>query len=40
MGDAAAARQARERGFNYVMVSNDTTLFGKAAAELVRGFKA
>lgn len=40
VGDAAAARQARERGFNYVMVSNDTTLFGKAAAELVRGLKA
>lgn len=39
VGDAAAARHARERGFNFVMVSNDTTLFGKAAAELVRGFK-
>lgn len=39
VGDAAAARQARERGFNFVMVSNDTTLFGKAAADLVRGFK-
>jgi len=40
VGDVAAARQARERGFNYVMVSNDATLFGKAAAELVRGLKA
>ncbi|MEN9888255.1 MAG: hypothetical protein RL559_292 [Pseudomonadota bacterium] len=39
VGDAAAAKQARERGFNFVMVSNDTTLFGKAAADLVRGFK-
>lgn len=39
VGDAAAARQARERGFNFVMVSNDTSLFAKAAAELVRGIK-
>jgi len=39
VGDAAAARQARDRGFRYVMVSNDTTLFGRAAAELVRGIK-
>ena len=39
VGDAAAAKQARERGFNFVMVSNDTTMFGKAAADLVRGFK-
>lgn len=39
VGDAAAARQARERGFRYVMVSNDATLFGKAAAELVRGLR-
>lgn len=40
VGDAAAACQARARGFSFVMVSNDTTLFGKAAAELVRGFKS
>lgn len=40
VGDAAAARQAQERGFGFVMVSNDLSLFGKAAAELVRGFKA
>ncbi|MDD2924648.1 aldolase/citrate lyase family protein [Rhodoferax sp.] len=39
VGDAAMARQARERGFNYVMVSNDLSLFAKAAAELVRGLK-
>lgn len=39
VGDAVAARQARERGFNFVMVSNDASLFAKAAAELVRGLK-
>lgn len=39
VGDAAAARQASERGFSFVMVSNDITMFGKAAADLVRGFK-
>lgn len=40
VGDAAAARLARERGFNFVMVSNDASLFAKASAELVRGLKA
>lgn len=40
VGDAAAARAARERGYSYVMVSNDATLFAKAAAELVRGIHA
>lgn len=39
VGDAAAARQARERGFSFVMISNDASLFAKAAAELVRGLK-
>lgn len=43
-GDAAAALKAAERGFAFVMVSNDTTLFGKAAAamgqELQRGLAA
>lgn len=39
VGDASAARQARERGFNFVMVSNDASLFAKAVTELVRGFK-
>lgn len=39
VGDAAAARQCRERGFAFVMVSNDASLFAKAAAELVRGLK-
>jgi 2-keto-3-deoxy-L-rhamnonate aldolase RhmA len=40
VGDAAAARQASERGFNFVMVSNDASMFAKAAAELVRGLKS
>jgi len=39
VGDAAAAREARERGFSYVMVSNDCTLFGKAAQALMRGIR-
>jgi 2-dehydro-3-deoxyglucarate aldolase/4-hydroxy-2-oxoheptanedioate aldolase len=39
VGDAAAARAARERGFGFVMVSNDCTLFGKAAQALVRDFR-
>lgn len=37
VGDANAAREARARGFGFVMVSNDCTLFGKAAQALVRG---
>lgn len=40
VGDAAAAREARERGFGFVMVSNDCTLFGKAAQALVRSIRA
>ena len=40
VGDAAAARAARERGFSFVMVSNDCSLFGKAAQALVRGIHA
>jgi 2-keto-3-deoxy-L-rhamnonate aldolase RhmA len=39
VGDAAAARQARERGFSFVMVSNDASLFARAASDLVRGCK-
>lgn len=39
VGDAAAARAAAERGFSYVMVSNDCTLFGKAAQALVQGIR-
>lgn len=39
VGDAAAARQSRERGFSFIMVSNDTSIFGKAAAALGRELK-
>jgi len=34
VGDAAAARAAADRGFRFVMVSNDTTMFGTAARDL------
>lgn len=39
VGDATAARQSRERGFSFIMVSNDTSIFGKAAAALGRELK-
>jgi 2-dehydro-3-deoxyglucarate aldolase/4-hydroxy-2-oxoheptanedioate aldolase len=39
VGDAAAAKKSRDRGFSFVMVSNDASLFGRAAADLVRGLK-
>jgi 2-dehydro-3-deoxyglucarate aldolase/4-hydroxy-2-oxoheptanedioate aldolase len=39
VGDANAAREAAARGFNFVMVSNDCTLFGKAAQTLVRAIR-
>ncbi len=39
VGDADAARQARDRGFSYVMASNDCTIFGKAAQSLVQGIR-
>jgi 2-keto-3-deoxy-L-rhamnonate aldolase RhmA len=39
VGDAASARAASERGFAFVMVSNDCTLFGKAAQALVQGIR-
>jgi 2-dehydro-3-deoxyglucarate aldolase/4-hydroxy-2-oxoheptanedioate aldolase len=35
-GTPAEARQYLDMGYSLVMVSNDATLFGKAAAELVR----
>src|SRR6185369_1266540 len=35
-GTPAEARQYLAMGYSLVMVSNDATLFGKAAAELVR----
>jgi 2-keto-3-deoxy-L-rhamnonate aldolase RhmA len=34
--DGAAARAAAERGFSFVMISNDASIFGSAAAELRR----
>jgi 2-dehydro-3-deoxyglucarate aldolase/4-hydroxy-2-oxoheptanedioate aldolase len=34
VGDAPAALAAAERGFSFMMVSNDATIFGRAAAEL------
>jgi 2-keto-3-deoxy-L-rhamnonate aldolase RhmA len=34
VGDAASASAAFERGFSFVMVSNDATIFGQAVAEL------
>lgn len=40
VGDAAGARQARDRGFSFVMVSNDATLFAKAAAAMVKDIKS
>jgi 2-keto-3-deoxy-L-rhamnonate aldolase RhmA len=39
VGDAAAALKAKARGFNFVMVSNDLSLFAKSAQALVKGFK-
>jgi 2-dehydro-3-deoxyglucarate aldolase/4-hydroxy-2-oxoheptanedioate aldolase len=39
-GTAAEAQQYLEMGYSLVMVSNDATLFGKAAAELVRATRA
>jgi 2-dehydro-3-deoxyglucarate aldolase/4-hydroxy-2-oxoheptanedioate aldolase len=39
VGDAAAARAAADRGFRFVMVSNDTTIFGKAAGDLRRAIE-
>jgi 2-keto-3-deoxy-L-rhamnonate aldolase RhmA len=39
VGDAAAAVKAKERGFNFVMVSNDLSLFAKSAQTLMKGVK-
>lgn len=38
--DAATALRAAERGFSFVMVSNDASLFGKAATGVVSQLKA
>ncbi len=35
-GTPAEARQYLDMGYSLVMVSNDATLFGRAAAEMVR----
>ena len=34
VGDAAAAAAAAARGFSFIMVSNDATIFGRAASDL------
>jgi 2-dehydro-3-deoxyglucarate aldolase/4-hydroxy-2-oxoheptanedioate aldolase len=39
VGDAAAARKCQEQGFSFVMVSNDLTLFGKAAVSLMQSVR-
>lgn len=39
VGDAAAAQRARTRGFSFVMVSNDATLFGRAATDLMKALR-
>ncbi len=39
VGDAASARRCRDQGYAFVLVSNDLSLFGKAAAELVRSIR-
>jgi 2-keto-3-deoxy-L-rhamnonate aldolase RhmA len=39
VGNAVAAKKARDRGFSFVMVSNDATLFGRAASDLVGSLK-
>ena len=39
-GDAAAALRAAERGFAFVMVSNDATLFARAATAVVQQLRA
>lgn len=36
VGDPASARAAADRGFRFVMVSNDATMFGKAARDIRR----
>ena len=39
-GDAAAALRAAERGFAFVMVSNDATLFARAAVSVIQQLRA
>ena len=40
VGDAAAARAAADRGFRFVMVSNDATMFAKAARDIRRAIES
>lgn len=39
VGDVAAAQRSRARGFSFVMVSNDASMFGRAATDLMRGLR-
>ncbi len=39
VADAAAARRSVARGFSFVMVSNDASLFARAATDLVRALR-
>lgn len=39
VGDGAAATKAKERGFNFVMVSNDLSLFAKSAQALMKSVR-
>jgi 2-dehydro-3-deoxyglucarate aldolase/4-hydroxy-2-oxoheptanedioate aldolase len=40
VGDAEAAKRSQARGFSFVMVGNDASIFGRAASELVRKTKS
>jgi 2-keto-3-deoxy-L-rhamnonate aldolase RhmA len=40
VGNAKAALEARDRGFKFVMVSNDTSMFAQAANEIVTGLRS
>lgn len=39
VGDAAAAARAKARGFSFVMVSNDVTMFAKAARDSIQSLR-
>lgn len=39
VGDSAAALKAKAKGFNFVMVSNDVSMFAKTAQGLIQGIK-
>lgn len=39
VGDANAALQAKEKGFNFVMISNDLSLFAKSSTNLLKQLK-